>query len=430
MKKLILVFVVCILFTVPSIAETIVVDPNESGDFTNIQDAINSSWPGDTVIVRPGIYYGVEGHIYFNFSPIRLTSTNPIDPNIVEATVIDASMHFDSGEGPDSILTGFTLGYITGAADASPTITNNIITQITDCDGLISQNTIIGILQSCDGTVSDNYFSSGGGRCAFRCNANFYHNRIVGRTVYAGISSDAFGLFDECTGIIQNNFISGNGAFTTNSRFLSAIIADCDGIVIVNNTVVNNRGFFIHPSSHNIVAKNNIFANNENVNYFSVRSYNCFWPSGGNFVAQGTGNVIRDPLFINEGYWDNNGTTEDISDDTWVDGDYHLKSEIGRWDPDAEAWVLDVTTSRCIDSGDPCDSIGVEPNPNGGRINMGAYGGTAEASKSPSGIVKPVCSVKLEGDVNGDCKVDFADFTLVVNNWLECNLDPPEACWQ
>ena len=29
------------------------------------------------------------------------------------------------------------------------------------------------------------------------------------------------------------------------------------------------------------------------------------------------------------------------------------------------------------------DDIGDELKPNGGRMNMGAYGGTAEASKSP-----------------------------------------------
>jgi hypothetical protein len=28
--------------------------------------------------------------------------------------------------------------------------------------------------------------------------------------------------------------------------------------------------------------------------------------------------------------------------------------------------------------------VGDEPQPNGGRINMGFYGGTGEASKSPS----------------------------------------------
>ena len=38
------------------------------------------------------------------------------------------------------------------------------------------------------------------------------------------------------------------------------------------------------------------------------------------------------------------------------------------------------------------------------------------------------CTSKLTGDVNGDCKVDFIDFTLMASQWLECNLEPKEAC--
>jgi len=45
--------------------------------------------------------------------------------------------------------------------------------------------------------------------------------------------------------------------------------------------------------------------------------------------------------------------------------------------------VIDGITSPCIDAGDPSSPVEDEPEPNGGRINMGAYGGTAEASKSP-----------------------------------------------
>lgn len=39
--------------------------------------------------------------------------------------------------------------------------------------------------------------------------------------------------------------------------------------------------------------------------------------------------------------------------------------------------------STSIDAGDPSFGIGDEPSPNGGRIDLGAYGGTAEAAASP-----------------------------------------------
>jgi len=75
-------------------------------------------------------------------------------------------------------------------------------------------------------------------------------------------------------------------------------------------------------------------------------------------------------------------------------------------------------------------SIGTEPNPNGGRINIGAYGSTAEASKSSSGIVVPVCSNPPSMDTNNDCKIDITDFAKFASQWMNCGLDPPEACWE
>jgi predicted outer membrane repeat protein len=83
-------------------------------------------------------------------------------------------------------------------------------------------------------------------------------------------------------------------------------------------------------------------------------------------VIWGEGNTFQYPLFADP----NNG-------------DYHLKSQAGRWDPISESWVRDDVSSPCIDAGDPNSPVGDEPQPNGGRINMGAYGGTKEASMSP-----------------------------------------------
>jgi parallel beta-helix repeat protein len=83
----------------------------------------------------------------------------------------------------------------------------------------------------------------------------------------------------------------------------------------------------------------------------------------GGFV--GEGNIDTDPLFADLGA-----------------GDYHLESQTGRWDPVSRSLVTDEVTSPCIDAGDPGAMVGDEPEPNGGRVNMGAYGGTREASKS------------------------------------------------
>jgi hypothetical protein len=39
------------------------------------------------------------------------------------------------------------------------------------------------------------------------------------------------------------------------------------------------------------------------------------------------------------------------------------------------------------------------------------------------------CAYEVTGDINGDCRVDFSDLAVLVEHWLQCNLDPPETCW-
>ena len=82
--------------------------------------------------------------------------------------------------------------------------------------------------------------------------------------------------------------------------------------------------------------------------------------------GQVDGNIDADPLFADP-----------------ANGDYHLKSQAGRWDPMSLMWIQDDVSSPCIDTGDPNSDFGLEPEPNGSAINMGACGGTDQASKSP-----------------------------------------------
>jgi hypothetical protein len=104
--------------------------------------------------------------------------------------------------------------------------------------------------------------------------------------------------------------------------------------------------------------------------------------SGG---RQGAGNIAADPLFAWASCWTQRDGP-DGPDALCTPGDYHVQSQAGRWDPVAVAWVQDGVTSPCIDAGDPGSAVGAEPAPNGGIINMGAYGSTIQASKSCSDI--------------------------------------------
>ena len=85
------------------------------------------------------------------------------------------------------------------------------------------------------------------------------------------------------------------------------------------------------------------------------------------------GCISADPLFVNA-----------------AGRDYHLRSVKGHWIP-GNLWVRDTVNSPCLDAGDPDDPFEREPHPNGGCVNMGAYGNSPEASKSvPRGTILQV----------------------------------------
>lgn len=425
-----------LLLVIPCQAEIIIVDPNGSADFTKIQDAIDYSWHGDTIIVRPATY---GGQINFNGTAITLTSTNPDDPNVVNSTKIsktggDYSVIFAFEEDCNSVLTGFTIsGTPILCNGSSPTITKNIIINCqseggggairgeSDASPEISYNIIMNNRVGCG--VDDIAY----GGAIYNCNGLISHNIIVGNAAYAYGSGRNFyargGALCQCSGTIVNNVIVGNrlyGSVYNGGKYYlyGAGLYNCGGIV-QNNIIVNN---FMPDNS--LTDGGGVYGSCQN-------SYNDIWGNVPNNFAGGAsvgiGDISRDPLFLDNGHWEDQGHPKT---DIWVNGDYHLKSSAGRWDPNTQSWVIDDVNSRCIDAGNPSDIIGVEPNPNGSRINQGAYGGTAEASKSPSGIVEPVCSNPPLMDTNNDCKIDFIDFAKFATQWMDCGLDPPEACWE
>jgi len=108
--------------------------------------------------------------------------------------------------------------------------------------------------------------------------------------------------------------------------------------------------------------------------------------------AEGQGNISTDPLFADP-----------------AGGDYHLLAERGRYVPAYGLWSFDTEISPCVDAGDPVVDVGAERMPNGGRINMGAFGGTAEASMS---------EWPLAADINHDGIVDLRDLAIISDQWL------------
>ena len=76
-----------------------------------------------------------------------------------------------------------------------------------------------------------------------------------------------------------------------------------------------------------------------------------------------------------------------------------------------QSGVYDDVTSPCIDAGNPTSDWTEELWPHGGRVNMGAYGGTPTASMSAD----PIGNI---ADLNHDSKVGILDLDLLCNDWL------------
>jgi hypothetical protein len=339
---------------------------NVPGDYTTIQAAINDSNSGDVVIVAPGIY---QEEIDFLGKNITVTSINPSDSQIVKNTIIEGSSNpsdyraviFGGTENESCTLTGFNIresvvGYHTQA--------------------MIDHCLLEGTRTYC-GTIIGNF----DGRIS---NCLIGPAMIMAQCFYPGHT-----LF-ECHGMIENCTIIGSAQIGAGA---SATIQNC---------IFYKDGLYQHIITLLSGASLNISYSDlyESIDPIELKDSNCI-------VNWGPGNINLDPCFVQLGVWDFN---EPI---TYYPGDFHLKSQAGRWDPNSETWVMDANTSPCIDAGNPGCPLGDEPNDvNNIRINMGAYGGTAEASKTPAGW-------RSIADLTNDWVVDFNDLGVFVSYWLD-----------
>ncbi|MHC4865595.1 MAG: right-handed parallel beta-helix repeat-containing protein, partial [Planctomycetota bacterium] len=167
------------------------VDPNGSDNanglswataFATIQKGINSI-DATIVEVNEGTYYG---GVDFNGVSCTLTGTDPNDPLVVAATVIDANgdanaVAFHSSEDGNSLLTGFTITggtYGVYCELAGPTITHN---QIRD-------NNADGVSLISSGPAVNNNWIYGNADAGIRADnsgsANLCYNTIVGNLQY------------------------------------------------------------------------------------------------------------------------------------------------------------------------------------------------------------------------------------------------------
>ena len=347
----------------PALADGHVQNLTTGQFYMTIGTALLECSDGDELVAYPGTYYE---NITFAGKNVLLRSTDPSDPDVVASTIIDGRQRgpvvsFSGTEDESCVLAGFTIvnGFAEagggilggqGGAFTSATIRNNVISQnsaeydgggIYGCLGRIENNTISdntaahgGGLYACGGTVRGNLITrntadEGGG--LHSCHGVIQNNAIALNTA-SGTYAEGAGLY-ACDGTIESNTIFGNAAVGEQS--MGAAISNCEG-VIKNCIIWGNKALDVNSMVHGT----------EQIVTSSVPTYSCIQ----DWTGAGEGNIPCFPYFV-----DSDGE------------DYHL-----------------MTSSPCIDVGDPGSAYSLEPLPNGGRIDMGAYGNTPEAtSKSP-----------------------------------------------
>ncbi|UCD49508.1 MAG: right-handed parallel beta-helix repeat-containing protein [Phycisphaerales bacterium] len=406
------------------------------GNFPTIQAALDFAGHGDVIEVGPGTYTG-EGNWDLEFHGKSLTLRGANGP---ESTIIDCdwpasgadhrAFYFHQGETNRTLVCGFTIkgGHISGTSIpsstsswpdspshpigggiycefSSPTIADCIITDchaeigggiggvgteavitgcvISECAaggfgaattggrggaiGLIGQSNAM--IANCD--ISDNathHASFGAGVYCWQSAAVISGCRITSNSASGAVDGGGAYCGGAGTDVLFQNCIFSNNIATAGAGIFAEWAASSQRplVSVVNCTIAQNQGGGIKSDRVDIGINSTIAWNNQGtalalsgaVSQAPVVYSNI---QGG---YSGTGNIKTDPLFVS----------------LWNE-DYHLQSSHGRYDARNNRWITDGRTSPCIDAGDPSDPGTEEPTPNGGRINMGAYGGTREASK-------------------------------------------------
>ena len=217
--------------------------------------------------------------------------------------------------------------------------------------------------------------------------ANYQDNVIHARDVY-----------------IHHNIFTNVGQYATNTGFSNAaiVLGDFDNTIIENN-VFDDGGhaaikYFLRSgrrqqqTQFTTYVRNNIIMNSDGVSSvtgsgvgiwntnptyskFVVQNNDIYNNKNGQTYGSGftmSNNLNVDPLCVDS-------TTSNAGS-----RDYHLESKAGHYS--SGKWVTDSVSSTLIDAGYSSSSYSKEPSPNGGVVNIGRYGNTAQASKSGSAV--------------------------------------------
>ncbi len=297
-------------------------DPNEDGTpehpFDRIQEAIDVAGPGVTVLVHSGAY---RENLDCLRKDIQLVGAGPNEPAQTAWPTIEAAQ-----SGPVIRL---------GGRDGLPRLLTGFV-------------------------VSGGRSDAGGAICCEQTIVKMTNCLIVGNYSSDPNGAAVYGTDSQIT--VTNCTIADNRGGPRSAA-----------VTLVNSDLTAANSIFWNSISDEVLV---IGAGKPQIRYSTIRGW---WTE--------VVNIQSDPLFARQGSWVNRQNTSETLDPgdaraIWIAGDYHLLSRAGRWDANAQAWVHDDVASPCIDSGDRTNPVGSEPQPNGEIVNLGAYGGTSQASMS------------------------------------------------
>ncbi len=357
MKNTRITFIILILlYSFAFLSATII---NIPADYSQIQQGIDVSAEGDTILVQPGIYYeniNYNGHNIVVGSMFLTTQ----DSSYIEQTIINGSQNgsvvtFENEETPSALLIGFTItngsgfimpndvhcgGGIFCHEDSDPTIMNCIVTQNNAGDGggifcyLHSDPTIINVEISYNSTYDD----GGGLHCNWGSNPTLENVKIIGNYCADKGAGICCGHNEHSTDLILINVLICQN--TSGEKGSAIYMVDSSSyfnhVTICDNTTYSNYWGSIYCEDAYINVNNSIIWNNQNsgFNFYNGGYADVIYSDTQDYFV-GDGNIMQNPLFINP-----------------TNGNYHLQE-----------------TSPCIDTGDPASPL----DPDGTITDMGAY---------------------------------------------------------
>jgi parallel beta-helix repeat protein len=412
---------------------------NVPGDYPTIQQGIDASSDGDTVLVQPDVYnenLNFNGHnILLGSLFITTNDTSYISTTIIDGDSLGTVITFTGGENNNACVAGFTIRHGLTAFGAGifcensdPVIRNNLITEnkavgqgyphfdgdgggiyCYDSDAIITENVFrdniadlwggaICCLQYSNGDITFNHIENnsatygGGIKTGGWADPTITGNTVIGNTAQSqGGGIEIYNSSSKVSGniIIDNIAVERGGAF--NCTYNAAPIIN-NNIICDNTAVSYAGGFYISSNTDVMLINNTVFGNTAPFAGGMYCTNACDLYIINTIVRNNAPEEIYFSQYMNPNtvtveysniqggqsgiFTNNNGTVN------WLEGNIDFDPVFRNYvDDDFHLMAIlcgDSADSPCIDAGHP-DSVDnildCRFGLGGPRSDMGAYGG-------------------------------------------------------